>query len=138
MPAPPFRYRPALADLPKGSERGLIAQFKSIENDLNSVRGVQRNATPVLTVATYTAKPGELVLLTPPAGGTLVMIPPGSPDNITQSIRIAVVGGTLSPGVSVSIVGRKGTINGQQTLNLNAPRLVELISCGVPGWFFST
>lgn len=138
MPVQRFKHHPALADLPKGAERAIIAQFRSIENDLNSVRGVQTNVTPVLTVATYAAKPGELVLLTPPDGGTLVTIPEGSPENITQSIRIAVIGGTLSPGATVSIIGRKGTINGQETLALNSPRLVELVSCGRPGWFFST
>lgn len=137
MTAPRFRYRPALADLPKGAERSLIAQFKAIENDLSAVRGVQANSPPVLTTP-YAAHVGELVRIAPPAAGQLITIPPGSPENIGQTIRIAVVGGLLSPGATVSIVGAVGTINGQQTLNLNSFRLIELVSCGAPGWFFST
>jgi hypothetical protein len=137
MAAQRFKHHPALADLPKGAERALVAQFRSIENDFATVRGTQKNVTPVLTQRAYAAKAGELVLLTPPVGGTLVTIPAASPENITQSIRIAVVGGTLSPGATVSIVGAQGTINGQQTLTLASHRLVELVSCGAPGWFYS-
>lgn len=138
MPAPRFRYRPALADLPKGAERALIAQFKAIENDINGVRGVEANSPPVIEAAVYACHVGELVRLSPPAAGQQVTIPAGSAINISQSIRIAVVGGLLSPGVTVSIVGAKGTINGQQALFLNHYRLVELVSCGELGWFCST
>ncbi len=133
-----FRHAPALADLPKGAERSIIAQFRSVENDLDAIRGTAKNSVPVLTQPTYAAKIGDFVLLEPPATGTLVMLPQGNADNITQRIVLVVVGGALSPGVTVSIVGRKGTINGQQTVSLNSHRLVELVSAGDRGWFFST
>jgi hypothetical protein len=83
---------------------------------------------------------GELVLLAPQSATVkqFVTIPAGSAQNITQRLSLAVVGGLLSPGVAVSIVGSKGTINGAVTLNLNSFRLVELVSCGPLGWFFST
>lgn len=132
-----FRHKPALAKLPEGAERPIIEQFRSVQSDLDAVRGRRVSVTPILSVPRYAPRIGELVLLSPPTGGTLVVLPQGSPDNVTTSIRIAVVGGILSPGVTVSIVGRKGTINGQQTLNLNSHRLVELVSCGAPGWFYS-
>lgn len=134
-----FRHRPALAALPEGAGRDLIDQFKAVEHDLDELRARtgRASATPVLTVASVAAKIGELMLLAPPATGTLVTLPQGSPENLTKRITIAVVGGILSPGVSVSIVGRRGTINGQQTLNLNSHRLVELVSVGAPGWFYS-
>jgi hypothetical protein len=135
MAARAFRHRPALSDLPKGAERELIEQFRDIETNLDDLRGPGVSATPVLRVRSYAPKLGELVLLEPPPEGTLVMIPQGAPENITKSIRIAVVGGTLSPGVTVSIVGRKGTINGQQTLNLTSLCLAELVSVGARGWF---
>jgi hypothetical protein len=138
MAAPRFRYRPALAELPKGAERSLVAQFKAIENDLNSIRGVDANSPPVITGAAYACHVGELVRISPPATGQLLTIPPGRAENISQTIRIAVVGGVLSPGATVSIVGGEGTINGQAALFLNSFRLVELVSCGEPGWFFST
>lgn len=138
MTARAFRHRPALAALPKGAERDIIDQFKAIEHNLDELRGRPTSSTPVLSVPNYAPKLGELVLLAPPAGGTLIVLPQGGPENVTKSIRLAVVGGILSPGVSVSIVGRKGTINGQQTLSLNSHRLVELVSCGAPGWFCST
>jgi hypothetical protein len=133
-----FRYRPALSDLPKGAERSLVAQFKAIENDLNGIRGVDANSPPVLSGPAYACHVGELVRISPPASGMLLTIPPGRPENISQTIRIAVIGGILSPGATVSIVGGQGTINGAATLALNSFRLVELISCGEPGWFFST
>ena len=138
MTAQRFRHAPALSDLPKGAERAIIAQFRSVQNDLDQIRGVQPNALGVMTVPSYQAHVGELVLLSPPAGGTLITIPPSSSDNIGQTIRIAVVRGFLSPGATVSIIGRQGTINGQQTLPLASFRLVELVSCGEAGWFFST
>lgn len=140
MAAKPFKHRPALSGLPKDAERDLIDQFKAIENDLAELRArdasVSAAATPVLAVASVAAKVGELLLLAPPAGGTLVTLPQGSPENITKRITLAVVGGHLSPGAVVSIVGRKGTINGQQTLTLNSIRLVELVSIGDGGWVF--
>jgi hypothetical protein len=132
-----FRFKPALAKLPEGAERPIVEQFRSIQNDLDAVRGRQVSVTPILSVAQYAPRIGELVLLSPPTAGTLIALPQGSPQNVAATIRIAVVGGVLSPGVTVAIVGRKGTINGQQTLNLNSHRLVELVSCGAPGWFYS-
>jgi microcystin-dependent protein len=140
MAAKPFKHRPALSGLPKDAERDLIDQFKAIENDLAELRALNASvsgaATPILAVPSVAAKVGELLLLAPPADGTLVTIPQGSPENITKRITLAVVGGHLSPGVAVSIVGRKGTINGQQTLTLNSIRLVELVSIGAGGWVF--
>lgn len=138
MAAQSFRHAPYLPELPKGAERAIVAQFKSIQSDLDNIRGVAKNSVPVLTQRSYNAKIGDFVMLEPPADGTLVMIPAGNADNITQRIVLVVVGGALSPGVTVSIVGRKGTINGQQTVSLNSHRLVELVSCGDRGWFFST
>lgn len=138
MVAQAFRYKPSLAELPKGAERDIIAQFRAVQNDLDNLRGVARNSVPVFGQPSYSAKVGDFVLLEPPAGGTLVMIPQGNADNTTARIVLVVVGGILSPGVTVAIVGRKGTINGQQTLNLNSPRLVELVCAGERGWFYST
>jgi hypothetical protein len=138
MAAPRFRYRPALTGLPKGAERDIVAQFKAVQNDLDQIRGVQANTPPLYTGRIVFAHAGELVRVSPPAEGQLIAIPAGSPENITQRIQIAVVAGVLSPGATVSIVGGKGTINGAATLALNSYRLVELISCGEPGWFFST
>lgn len=137
MSAQAFRYKPSLADLPKGAERDIIAQFKSVQLDLDSLRGTPRNSVPVFGQPSYSAKVGDFVLLEPPAGGTLVMIPQGNSDNTTARLVLVVVGGFLSPGVTVSIVGRRGTINGQQTLNLNSHRLVELVCVGERGWFYS-
>lgn len=133
-----FRYAPSLPELPKGAERAIVALFKAVQNDLDNIRGTAKNSVPVLTQPSYNAKIGDFVMLEPPTAGTLVMIPQGNADNITQRIVLVVVGGVLSPGVTVSIVGRKGTINGQQTVSLNSHRLVELVSCGDRGWFFST
>lgn len=134
-----FRHRPALEGLPKGAERQIIDQFKAIQNDLDALRGSGDPADPVYDGAgPITAVVGKLLLLSPPASGVLVMVPAGTPENITRRVFIAVIGGILSPGATVSIVGRKGTINGQQVLNLNSYRLVELVSCGPPGWFHST
>lgn len=138
MTAQAFRYAPSLPELPKGAERSIIAQFRSIQNDLDSLRGTPKNAAPVFGGRSYSAKIGDFVMLEPPAEGTLVMIPQGNADNQTARIVLVLVGGSLSPGVTVSIVGRRGTINGQQTLNMNSPRLVELVSVGERGWFFSS
>jgi hypothetical protein len=130
-----FKFRKSLPELPKGAERAIVEQFQAVEAAINEVQGPQqRNATPVLNVAQYAAHAGELVLLEGNAGGTLVTIPAGSPQNIEQSIRIALVGGVLSPGVSVGIIGRKGTINGANTLVLAARGIVTLTSVGERGW----
>ncbi len=129
-----FKFRKNLPELPKGAERAIVEQFQAIEAAINEVQGVQRNATPVLNVPTYMAKPGELVLLEGNAGGTLLTIPPGSPFNIEQTIRVALVRGVLSPGVTISIVGRKGTINGAATLVMTTRGIVELTSVGENGW----
>lgn len=129
-----YRARPALPGLPKGAEREIIAQFRAIEHALDEVQGIERNATPVLNVLSYQAKAGELVLLEGRAGGTLVTIPPGSSFNIEQTIRVALVGGVLSPGVTISIVGRVGTIDGAATFTLASRMLVELTSVGERGW----
>lgn len=138
MAAARFRFHASLPGLPSGSERPIIAQFRALQTNVDEAQGVERNTPPVFEGASVQARVGQLLRVAPPAGGTLIMIPPGSPTNITQSIWIAVVGGILSPGATVSIVGRKGTINGQQTLPLNTYRLVELKSCGEPGWFYCT
>lgn len=123
----------------KAAARGIVEQFKEIQRDLDELRAPTGAVTPSLSSSkTVAARVGQLVLLEPPADGVLVTIPQGNADNITKRITIAVIGGTLTPGVSVSIVGRRGTINGQQVLNINSYRLVELVSCGAPGWFFST
>jgi len=132
--ARPFRHRPALSDLPKGAERELIEQFRDIESNLDELRS-SGSATPMLRVRTYAPKLGELVLLEPPPEGTLLMLPAGSPENISKTILVAVVGGVLSPGVTVSIVGRKGVINGAATMTLGSLCLVEFVSCGARGWF---
>lgn len=134
MSGTPFKARAALGDLPKGAERAIIEQFRAIEASLNRVQVVQRNATPVLNVPAYMAKPGELVLLEGNATGTLVTLPPGSPQNIEQTIRVALVGGVLSPGVTIAIVGRKGTIDGTPTKTMTTRSIVELTSVGERGW----
>lgn len=138
MAAPAFRFKQALADLPPGAARGLLEQFKSLQNDLDAVRGPPKSATPVISAPTYNVRVGELALIAPPDDGQRLTIPPGTAQNITQRLSIAVVGGTLSPGATVVIVGGEGTINGADVLNLNSFRLVELVSCGPVGWFFST
>lgn len=137
MPAQRFRHKVSLPELPKGAERGIIEQFRRLENDLDEVRGAGKNAVFVLGKESYQAKLEDFAVIEAPAGGTLVTIPQGNADNITKVIRIALVGGILSPGVTVSIVGRKGTINGQDFLTLASPRLVELFSVGERGWFYS-
>jgi hypothetical protein len=133
-----FRHRPALEGLPKGAERQIVEQFREVQNDLDSLRRPPAPAPPVFSGPNVMAQMGQLLRLEPGAGGILVTLPQGSPENITQRIHIALVGGILSPGVAVSIVGRKGTINGQQVLYLTSYRLVELVSCGDRGWFYST
>lgn len=134
MTATRFRHQTALPELPKGAERAIIEQFRAVEQALDKVQGVERNATAVLNVASYMAKPGELVLLEGRAGGTLITIPPGSTQNIEQSIRVALVGGVLSPGVTIAIIGRKGTIDGAATFVMTERMLVELTSVGERGW----
>ena len=129
-----FKFRKALPELPKGAERALIEQFQAVEAALTEIQGVQRNATPVLNVPAYMAKAGELVLLEGRAGGTLVTIPAGSSFNVEQTIRIGLVRGVLTPGVTIAIVGRAGTINGAQTVTMTARGLVELTSVGTDGW----
>ncbi len=130
-----FKFRKSLPELPKGAERQIVEQFQAVEAAINELQGPQqRNATAVLNVAQYAAHAGELVLLEGNAGGTLVTIPQGSPQNIEQSIRVALVGGLLSPGISIGIIGRKGTINGVNTLTMTARGIVELTSVGDRGW----
>lgn len=132
-----FRYAPSLPDLPKGAERSIIAQFKAVQNDLDEIRGAAATTTEIVS-RDCLVRVGQLLLIAPPAAGMLVGIPPATAQNISRSLRIAVVGGTLSPGATVSIVGGQGTINGLDTLPLNSFRLVELVSCGESGWFCST
>lgn len=134
MSGTPFRAPAALAELPKGAERAIIDKFRQIEAALTGVQVVQRNATAVMNVPAYMAKPGELVLLEGNATGTLVTIPPGSSANVEQTIRIALVGGVLSPGVTIAIIGRKGTIDGAATFVMTQRMLVELTSVGERGW----
>lgn len=129
-----FRARASFPELPKGAERSIIEQFRQVEHALTAVQVVQRNATQVLNVASYMAKPGELVLLEGNALGTLVTIPPGSSANVEQTIRVALVGGALSPGVTIAIIGRKGTIDGAATFVMTSRMLVELTSVGERGW----
>lgn len=130
-----FKFRKNLPELPKGAERAIVEQFQAVEAAINAVQGPQqRNATAVLNVAQYAAHAGELVLLEGNANGTLVTIPQGSSQNIEQSIRIALVGGVLTPGVSIGILGRKGTINGADTLAMTARGIVTLTSVGERGW----
>lgn len=132
-----FRYKPALPDLPKGAERAIIEQFRAVQTDLDAIRGAASSTTEIVSKDTI-VRVGQLLLIAPPAAGMRVGVPPATAQNISQSVRIALVGGTLSPGATVSIIGGKGTINGQQTLNLNSHRLVELVSVGESGWFYST
>ncbi len=134
MSGTPFRARPALPELPKGAERSIIEQFRQVQAVLDDLQGVQRNATPVLNAKSYLAKPGELVLVEGIADGTLITIPPGSSANIEQTIRVALVGGVTSPGVTIAIVGRKGTISGAQTVVMTSLGMVELTSVGERGW----
>lgn len=134
----PFVHRPVLEGLPKGTGRDIIEQFRSIQENLNDIRGVSDSFPPISNARTIAARVGELVRLNPGPDGQLVTIPQGTSENTGKSLRIAVVGGLLTPGVAVSIVGKKGTINGQDVLNLNSYRLVELVSCGEVGWFYST
>jgi hypothetical protein len=128
-----FRFKASLPDLPRGAERALIEQFRAIQSDLDDVRGPLASATPVVS-ADCTVKVGQFLMIAPPAAGMLVGIPAGNAQNISRSLRIAVVGGTLSPGAAVTIIGGQGTINGQAVLYLNSFRLVELVSCGALGW----
>lgn len=134
MTATRFRHRPALPDLPKGAERQIVAQFKAIENDLDAIRGVGANLPALITRTRYDSHVGELVRVAPPAAGLRLTIPTGRAENISQKIRIAVVDGVLSPGVTVSIVGGEGTINGLPTLTLTSRGLTELTSLGPDGW----
>lgn len=131
-----FRFKSSLVGLKEEQQRPFLEQFKAIQNDLDANR--PRPSSVPFTGRSTTAQVGGLLLLSPPESGVLVGIPPGTPENITKTLRIAVVGGVLSPGATVSIVGGKGTINGQQTLILASFRLVELVSCGPLGWFYST
>lgn len=133
MSATRFRARPALPELPKGAERSIIEQFRQIQAVLDQLQGPQRSASPALNAASYAAKPGELVLVEGIAGGTLVMLPQGSPANIEQKIRVVLVGGVLSPGVTIAIAG-SGTIDGSPTATMTARGLIELTSVGERGW----
>ncbi len=129
-----FRSRPALPDLPKGAERAIIEQFRAVEAALDEVQGIERSSRPVIQAPSYQARAGELVLIEGRTGGTLVTIPAGSSANVEQKIRVALVGGVLSPGVTIAIVGRIGTINGVATLTMTARGIVELTSVGERGW----
>jgi hypothetical protein len=133
-----FRYRPSLPKMPEGAERQVIDQFRAIQNDLDALRRPTSAVTPIINGRTHAAQIEQLVLLEPTSAGVLVTIPQGNAENVTKRIRIAVVGGLLTPGAAVSIVGRKGTINGQQTLYIQSYRLVELVSVGERGWWHST
>lgn len=139
MTRPRFAFKAALPNLQAGAERPLIEQFRAIQNDLDASRsaGTTLRVTPVLS-GDHTARVGELVLCQPRAAGMRITVPAGSAQNVGRTIRLALIGGILTPGVTVSIVGNIGTLNGASTLNLNSHRLVELVSCGPPGWFFST
>ncbi len=136
--ATPFRHIPNLPKLPEGADRAIVQQFRAIQNDLESLRGRPASATPVSSAKNVTATLGGLLLISPPADGMLVGLPQGRPELQGQTIKIAVVGGFLSPGATVSIIGNRGTINGQATLPLNSYRLVELTCVGELGWWYST
>lgn len=130
-----FRFKASLSDLPKGAERALIEQFRSIQSDLDDIRGPLSSSTEVKT-KDCVAQIGQLLLVAPAVGKLMkIGLPPGTAQNIDRRLRIAVVAGTLSPGAAVSIIGGQGTINGQEILYLNSYRLVELVSCGPIGWF---
>lgn len=144
-----FRFRPSLGETRADADesvsrkdlrtlqRSVIDQFRAVQNDLDQVRGSVSSSTPFVG-RQVTATIGGLLLLAPPSTGVLVGIPPATALNITKRLQIAVVGGFLSPGATVSIIGGKGTINGAATLSLASYRLVELVSCGPVGWFYST
>lgn len=118
--------------------RDICAQFKAIQNDLEQLRGQPPRASGIQAGRNVAAGIGELVLLSPPAAGQLVTIPAGAPELVNRTIRLAVVAGVLSPGVSVSVLGNAGTLNGADTLAITTLRLVELVCVGAKGWFFST
>lgn len=128
-----FRAKQSLPELPKGSERALVEQFRSIQADLDDIRGPQRSTSAVIA-ADCLARVGELLLAAPPASGMNIGIPPSTQQNISRTLRIAVVGGSLSPGATVSIIGGKGTINGAATLTLASRGMTELTSVGDSGW----
>jgi len=129
-----FRAPASLPNLPEGSERVIIEAFRGIQQTLDTLQVVQRNSRPVVQAAAYQARAGELVLIEGRTGGTLVTIPQGSSANVEQKIRIALIGGVLSPGVTIAIVQRMGTINGNATLTLTTRGIVELTSVGDRGW----
>jgi hypothetical protein len=128
-----FRTKQSLPELPKGAERAIVEQFRSIQADLDDIRGPQRSTTAV-TASDCLVRVGELLLAAPPAGGMNIGIPPATQQNISRTLRIAVVGGVLSPGATVSIIGGKGTINGTPTLTLTSRGMTELTSVGDSGW----
>jgi hypothetical protein len=118
--------------------RDICAQFKAVQNDLADLRGQAPRTTGIQSGRNVAAGIGELVLLSPPADGQLVTVPAGSAELVDKRIRLAVVGGVLSPGVSVAVLGNGGTLNGNATLAITTLRLVELVCVGAKGWFFST
>jgi hypothetical protein len=128
-----FRHKSSLPELPKGAERALIEQFRAIEVNLTDLRGPFPATTAVLA-RDCDVRVGELLLIAPPAGGMLVGIPPGNSSNLSKSVRIAVVGGILSPGATVSVVGSQGTINGAATLSLTTLGITEITSTGDGNW----
>lgn len=136
--ATPFRHIPTLPKLPEGADRAIVQQFRAVQNDLDSLRGRPSSASPVISAKNVTAAVGGLLLIAPPVDGMLVGLPQGRAELQNQVIKIAVVGGFLSPGATLSIIGNRGTINGQATLPLNSCRLVELTCVGELGWWYST
>lgn len=116
----------------KEAERTIIAQFRDVQAILDRL-DTPADVVTELKAASYAAHVGELVRITPPAGGTLLILPPGTDANDSERVRVAIESVASGGSVTISVVGHQ-PINGADTLVLTTVGLTEIVSLGPTGW----
>jgi hypothetical protein len=129
----PFVPKASLPDLPKGAERAIIEQFRAVATEIRTLNAPAEVVTPLIRTD-YTSKAGELVRACPPATSMRILLPPGSEQNDSESVRVAVESVAAGGTVTVSVVGDDQPINGAATLVISTVGLTEFVSLGVSGW----
>jgi hypothetical protein len=128
-----FTAKASIPKLEKEAERAILEQFRAIAAALTALEAPSQVVTP-LKFGDYVAHVGELVRAVPPAAGMRVLLPAGSEQNDSESVRVAIESVASGGSVTVAVAGATQLINGATTIVIPTVGLTEFVSLGKSGW----
>lgn len=128
-----FQAPKTIPGLDPEPDRAIGKAFAAIQQELARAL-VEKLVMAELKTSNYSAKLNEIVPVTPPATGVLLLVPEGTAANQGAVVLVAVTSVASGGSVTVAVAGGQQRVNGASTLGLSSVGLTYLLSLGLRGW----